>query len=407
MSFNQKHVAHNKIRAIIAYAFRTAALLCANGSLMQTFLSTVGFSEQHIYIHASLYQAINVITILVCARFADSRSIIKRSAIVQIPCALLFLLYMPLCLINNVSSMAYVWLLAVAVFQSITFALHAICEYKLPYYVYKIEEYGMVMSICGVLSSVVSFAVGALVSLLSVSFSYNIIMLIAFGISFMFILASGILQYFQKSLIADSDASENSEKSEKQQKIPLITMFRHKAFTTLFVGNITRGFANGTTTVLAAAALSIGYDETLTSAMVSVQSAAMLAACGLYAIVASRIHPRFFILSGSICFISLPVLLVREQPLLFLAMYGILMFGRTLVDYAVPSALLYAVPVEIAGTYNAWRLVLHNGGTMLATVIAGFIPLNVLIWISLAFQLISGLNFFTAKIMHSQSEKKP
>ena len=68
----------------------------------------------------------------------------------------------------------------------------------------------------------------------------------------------------------------------------------------------------------------------------------------------------------------------------------------------MPAALLYAVPVEIAGTYNAWRMILHNGGTMLVTVIAGFIPRSALLWISLGCQVVSGVNFFTAKVMRKQ-----
>jgi hypothetical protein len=69
------------------------------------------------------------------------------------------------------------------------------------------------------------------------------------------------------------------------------------------------------------------------------------------------------------------------------------------VDYAVPAALLYAVPVEIAGTYNAWRMILHNGGTMLATVAAGFLPLPVILTLSLICQVVSGINFCAAKVM--------
>lgn len=396
---NNKIVTQNKIRSILAYTFRVAAMLCANGSLMQTFLNATGFSEQHIYIHASLFQAVNVLVILLCARFADRGNVLRRAAIVQIPAALLFLCYLPLCILKGASTAAYVWLLLVSLLQSVTLALHTICEYKTPYYIYRTEEYGMVISVCGILSSVVSFGVGALISFLTVRYSYNRIMLVAFGVSCVFLLLSGVLQYFQKSLLS---SDETYQKEEKTEKIPLSVMFRHAAFSRLFVGNLTRGIANGATTILAAAALSIGYDETLTSAMVSVQSLATLAACALFAVVSKRIHPRYMILSGSLCFLTLPVLLCQNRPILYLVMYAVLLFGRTLVDYAVPAALLYAVPVEIAGTYNAWRMILHNGGTMLVTVIAGFIPLAALLWIALGCQLVSGVNFFAARVMRKQ-----
>ncbi|MBQ7982998.1 MAG: MFS transporter [Clostridia bacterium] len=391
-------VSQNKIRAILISVLRTAALLCASGSLMQTFLSYIGLSEQYIYIHASLFQAVNVFTILLCARFADNGNVIRRTAMIQIPGGLLFLGYIPLCILNHVSFTSYLWLLLISILHSVSLALHTICEYKIPYYIYRVEEFGMVLSICGILSSVVSFGVGALIGFFSTRYSYDKIMLIAFGISCMFILLAGILQYFQKSLLS---ADEEHFQSEKTEKIPLTVMFRHDAFSKLIVGNITRGFASGATGILATAALSIGYDETLTSAMVSVQSLASMAACALFAVISRRFHPRYVILLGSSCFLALPFLLIRLSPILYLVMYAILIFGRTLIDYAVPSALLYAVPVEIAGTYNAWRMILHNGGCLLSTAIAGFVPLPVLLVCSLIFQMISGINFCTARVLRS------
>lgn len=393
---DQTIITQNKLRAILAYTFRVVALLCANGSFMQTFLSITGFSEQHIYMHASLFQAVNVLTIILCARFADRGNVLHRTALVQIPGGLLFLLYVPLCILQKVSLGAYVWLLLVSLLQSVSFALHTICEYKAPYYIYKPEEYGMVLSICGILSSVVTFGAGAMIGFFSIRYSYTRIMPVAFGISCVFLLFSGILQYFQKSL---PHVAYESAKQDTSGKIPLSIMFRHEAFSRLFVGNLTRGIANGTTTILAAAALSVGYDETLTSAMVSVQSLATLAACVLFAVLSKRIPPRYVIFLGSCCFLTLPVLMCQNRPVLYLSMYAILLFGRTLVDYAVPASLLYAVPVELAGTYNAWRMILHNVGTLFATVIAGYIPLSVMLWISLACQMISGINFFTAKVM--------
>jgi hypothetical protein len=49
---------------------------------------------------------------------------------------------------------------------------------------------------------------------------------------------------------------------------------------------------------------------------------------------------------------------------------------------------------EIAGTYNAWRMILFNGGTMLATMAAGFLPLPVLFAAALICQLVTGFNYF-------------
>ena len=120
-------------------------------------------------------------------------------------------------------------------------------------------------------------------------------------------------------------------------------------------------------------------------------------ACFLFSIISRRVSPRYSILCGSLCFAAFPLLLVPKKPILFLAIFALLIFGRTLVDYAIPAALLYMVPVEIAGTYNAWRMILLNGGTMLATITASFLPLPALFTIALICQLITGLNYFIFK----------
>ena len=383
-------VKHNKLRAILVYTFRTAALLCATGPLMQTFLSGIGFSDGQIYTHATLFQAVNVVMILLCARFADTPKVLLRTALIQLPGALLFLGYVPLCLAQNAAAESYLWLLLISILQSAVFALHTVCEYKIPYYIYHPHEYGTVLAICGIISSLVSFGAGSVMSVLSTRYSYTMLMTGAFLISCVFLLIAGTLQLFQKSLISLTD----TDMAEEKDKIPLRQVFRHRAFSYLLVGNITRGFANGATTILAAAALSIGYDEVLTSSMVSVQSIASLLSCFLFSLISGHINPRYVILGGSLCFLVFPILMIPGRPVWFLVFFAVLFFGKTLVDYAIPAALLYMVPVEIAGTYNAWRMILFNGGTMLGTIAAGFLPLPALFCTALLCQLITGCNYF-------------
>ena len=76
---DKKVVRSNKLLFILASALRTAAFLCSTGVLMQTFLSVLGFSEQEVYIHSTVLQAANVLTILIGARFADRGNIFKRA----------------------------------------------------------------------------------------------------------------------------------------------------------------------------------------------------------------------------------------------------------------------------------------------------------------------------------------
>jgi hypothetical protein len=103
--------------------------------------------------------------------------------------------------------------------------------------------------------------------------------------------------------------------------------------------------------------------------------------------------------------IVLTPLLLINNSLLFLIIYTVIMVGRTLVDYGVPSMLLQVVPVEIAGPYHAWRMALQNAGMLLATTLATVIPVPYLLAMTAVFQLISGLSFSSVVKKYSKGDK--
>lgn len=143
-------------------------------------------------------------------------------------------------------------------------------------------------------------------------------------------------------------------------------------------------------------ALELGHSETTVTAMVTFQAIATLAGCGIFGILVTRVSPRWTVLLGSLSFLLLPLML-QGNATLFLAVFTAVLLGRTFVDYSVPSVLRFAVPVEIAGPYNAWRMLLHNGGTLLATTVAAFIPVEALLILTVILQLYSGICYFTDK----------
>ena len=125
--------------------------------------------------------------------------------------------------------------------------------------------------------------------------------------------------------------------------------------------------------------------------------------CVLFGIMSKHISPRVPIFAGSMTFILMPLVLIPGSPVLFLIITGIIFFGRTLIDYAVPTLLLYAVESEIAGPYNAYRMILHSGGTLIATGLSAVLPANVLLITAAVSQLISGTVFFSHKILKDAS----
>ena len=80
-------------------------------------------------------------------------------------------------------------------------------------------------------------------------------------------------------------------------------------------------------------------------------------------------------------------------------MYAILIFGRNFIDYAVPAALIYIVPSEIAGPYNALRLAIHFSGIVISNLLATLISVEALLISAIAVQIISALSFRFARVM--------
>ena len=348
---------NNKLRAIFALALRTAALLACTGPIMQTFLASLGFSSRFIYINTTLVQTANILTSSLCAQWADRGSVIKRSAICEIPHALLYLCYIPLCLWKSPSFTSFALLTGICLLQSGCIALYTICEYKLPYFIYGPKDYGTVLAISGIVSSLISLGAGIVITRLSQVMEYSQLMLWACVISFVMMGASSVLHLLQKPINQMQTPMEQREKTGSS-----LSVFREPVFYKMIPANLLRGFGYGTTTIMAAVALDLGYDQSVSTALVSFQSAAMLLGCGLFALSIRYISARTVMLAGSILFVLFPLMLVRNEGL-FLLLFSLTYFGRTLVDYATPSLLRLAVPVEIAGPYNAWRMIIHFTGT--------------------------------------------
>ena len=392
-----KQTNHNKSFFIIAMGLRTVALLCVTGPIMQTFLASIGFSSQWIYIHTSIVQIVNVLTISLCSTWADRGSVIRRTAFVELPYALLYLLYIPLCLWKSPSLLSFSMLTGICLLQSVCIALWTICEYKLPYFIFTPKEYGAMLSVGGIVGGLISLGTGVVITRLSSLLSYATLMLSACVVSMVLMLVCVLLHLGLKP-VTDAPAAETAKKKTNQTEI-----FRYPLFRKMIPANLMRGFGYGTTTIFAAIALDLGFDTGVATALVSAQSVASLLGCALFGISIAWLPPRFITLAGSMTFALIPLMLIPNKYV-FLIVFSLVYLGRTFVDYSVPSILRAAVPVQLAGPFNAWRMLLHNGGTLIATTIAAFIPVTWLLILTVVFQLISGLHYFLAKDLRADQQ---
>lgn len=390
---------HNKLYFILATAVRTVALLCVTGPIMQTFLSSCGFSSRWIYIHTSLVQAANILTISLCSTWADRGSVIKRTAMVELPYSLLYLLYIPLCIWKSPSLGSFLMLTGICLLQSICIALWTVCEYKLPYFIFTPREYGSVLSIGGVIGGLISLGTGIVITWLSARMNYAALMLWSCLLSLGLMVLCALLHLALKPVANGPQPNPITGTKKANQ----MEVFRYPLFFKMIPANLMRGFSYGTTTIFAAIALDLGFDQSVSTALVSAQSIAALVGCAAFGLSISFLPPRFVTLIGSLSFCLIPLLLIPGKGILLTVM-ALVYLGRTLVDYSVPSILRAAIPVHLAGPYNAWRMLLHNGGTLLATTVAAFIPVSWLLVLTMVFQLLSGLHYFITRDLRADQQ---
>ena len=383
-------VRKNEVLIILRCALHTVGLLCATGPIMQAFLASLGFSSQFLYIHSTLTQGANILTTFLCSRWADQGSVIRRSALVQLPYAVLYLCYIPLCLWQNPSMGSFLTLTGISLLQSVFLALHTVCEYKLPYFVFPPEDTGPVTAICGVMGGLLSLGSGVVISRLAGIMSYPRLMCFAAAFYAGILLLSMFITFLMRPMPGTPSVQPT------QKRLPLKAALKHPVFYKLVGANLLRGFSSGVTSVMAVVALDLGFGETTITALVSFQSAAMLIGCAAYGVLSRFVSSRKLIFWGSLGFLVVPVMLFAEQWVFF-AVFTVMMLGKTVVDYAIPTVLRFAVPVEIAGPYNAWRMMLLNGGTLLATTLAAFLPVSWLLILTAVLQFLSGLRYLTLK----------
>ncbi len=379
---------------MLAQAMHSLAVLCSTGTVMQMFLSSIGFSPRHVYLLTTIAQAANIATIFLCSQWADRGHLIKQTILAEIPQGILYLCFIPLCLWQSTSLSSFLLLTGICAMQAVGSALYTVCNYKLPYYIYKADSYGSVLALLGLFGSLLSLLTGVLISWLSSFLSYSQMMLYACVISALLMLLSVVFHLCYKPVVPFPTQST----SEKQKKgdFPLITLMRYSVFRKFILSNTFRGFGYGLTTVMATIALTLGYDTQVSTMVISVQSAAVIVGCIFFSLVSKRIPLRLIILVGSLSFAGLPLLMMGNEYVFF-AVFAVTIFGRTIVEHSVPSLFRYCVPAEIAGTFNGWRMLLFYAGSLSATAIATVLPIQWVLIIAVLTQVFVGIDFYTSK----------
>jgi len=362
----------------------------------------LGISSGYIYLISSLSQASNVLTISLCSSVANRHNPIKFSGIILIPQGALYPLYIPLCLQNSASAGAFFVLAGISLFQTICSALYTIYSYKLPYYLYHPEDYNKVQILTGILGSLISLGTGVVISWLSTLIPYSRLMLYACCFSASLMILSAMIHFTYQSLIPITPTTKYIGTTSGDMS--LSELLKYPLFRNLIPANLLRGFACGTTSVIAVIALDIGYSQAVITALVSLTAAANILASCAYSFCSKHVSSRGIILLGSFTALAFPLILI-ENTVIFYVSYTFFLIGCTFIGNAIPYALLYAVPMEYAGMYNSWRMLLLYAGTLLGTSLAAMVPVGWLVALTVACQLFVGFGYYLSRDLRQASTR--
>ena len=385
----------NFIKYMIRSCLYTASYMFAVGTMIQTFLAYLGVSSGTIGLHSSLINIVNVITTMLYAGIADkSRDIKRKTMLCMLPYAFLFLGYLPLCLISGISAgAAFAVVLMLSVLQMIFLSIYGIYGYKLPYQIFDVRHYGLIMSLEMVIGGIFSVAVSFVINLVFAAFEEKYVFFGAFLVCVLFGLGAALMSRELKV----KSCAQPSAPAQAPKRYTLKELARLPVFSKLIVSNFARGLATGFLNISAGYALLKHFTGTQVSYLVTAASIATLAGGAIYAAMSRWVSNKTLCLAGGLMHIFMFLMPMGAVPL-FLVCYFLAYVGKIIVDTAVPALLYEVVPFEMSGAYNAWRMILTTAGAALASGVGGYlaenIPIPVILVFAAACQVFSSLLYY-------------
>lgn len=384
----------NKLKYYIATPLYALFFMFTSGAVLQTFLLEKGFSEENTNIYFSLIQILQIMTIMLFSAKADKIKRIVKATVKFHLLELPFIVFLAaFCFsASKPDIFIFIALALTTVLFNIGIGIHNVLSYKLPYKILDMKYYGVTLSVSGMLSGTLSFVFSVILSFLQNSFDY---------LSSMKLIFIAAIVIFSAYLRVTASYKENDEeKIATTRPTEKFNFLKFKPFSKLIAANILRGFCAG----IIGMAVSIGYynkclDSSSAAVLVVITNVATILGCVFYSLISGKVRERNIILISSIAvFIFMPLMLINKDPLTFLIFYGIAYFFIILINYAVPVAVSRIASYEIAGQYNAGRMLLNTLGISIAGFFCiplfrfiGVMPTMIL---SAGTQLISGIAYY-------------
>ncbi len=388
---------NNHFKYYLRSTLYSIALIFTSTSVIQIFLTNLGVKTMPIGIFTSLLSVINVLACIIISSYADRCKNVKGLiSILFLPIGGCLFLLIPLCFASKISVGISFFLTAViCLIQMLFISLASVLEYKLPYSIIDIEEYGRFFAINGIITGIVSTAISYLLSVLLEKYPYFMVIAGGFALGgICMLLAAWINQ------ILDTSRESTVYTSDFTEQIGILTglriLWEEYHFRRMIFPNFLRGIHMGMINVIAVIALGCELSIKTTNQLVTVTFLGNILGSTIYSAVSRQKESRILCMVGSLI-TCIALLLPFCSDNLFLVIYFITIIGKIMIDYAVPSCVYTMIRPDIACLYQTWRLIITTAGSVFSAALSGifmdYISIESFLFICTGCQMTSGVYY--------------
>ena len=336
----------------------------SSGAVIQTFLLWIGVPPARVELYASAVLSVQLLTMAFCAFTADKFRKIKRIISVCFfifPAIFVVLLIVSLGTLGSID-LSYGIILFGSILTNLALGIYNILTYKLPYSVFRIESYGRISGVIGIIANAATVGVSFLMSFLVSVLDYRIVMSAVFTVGAILWTICAVLSSCYRTVNGDNTDSADGESKER-----VTDLFKYPLFFKTIIPTVLRGVAVGILGLIVSIGTRDGILDTKTATYITVISCAGAAAgYFLFLFLERKIkHGLIIILFGVSVFILSPfITLSKSVPVLFI-LYFLAYSSITAMGMTHPVLVFESVEYRKIGRYTAWRMLFMTLGQAL------------------------------------------
>ena len=344
------------------------------GAIVQTFLLHVGFSESQVYIYSSLTSMVQVFIMLPLTFLADRiRNVKVVCAISNLSLGVMAIPLLVLAIYPEVMSIGFVALFFVITVITYTgVGLNSILQYRLPYHVIDMADYGRVSAMSCALAGGITFLFSNIYTYLvnKLDYMHSMLLFIPFAVLCFIVTTMTILS--MKTMKEQDDTTQGLTKES------VLAVFKNRDTYLLILPNLTRGLAGGVLGLITVIGIGNGLVDEHSSGWINTLAQAGLFLGNIaYAAFCKKYSSGGMLLLSSVGFcLALPFCL-KAGSIGFFVFFAVAYFFKMMNDTAVPVAVAEIIPEEQMGAFTSIRMLVMTAAQAISALI--MIPISNLV----------------------------